>query len=731
MRKIFAQVTGSILLVLSLAAFSKVYAATPEKLQAKFVSYDDSKHQMIAQGRVEFADGSITVRADEARYDTEKNVVYFQGATLIIIADFGFKKEKANISCVNPVFFRKTRQLVAEGPIIIEFGKTKIEGSVLSYDQQESLVSMPEAKVANLASNEILSGKNFTYHSKLDRGSLDEFNGTLRGSDIWYYAKGKKIIFSQDTAHIDEGEVSSCGYSDRLYHFTAQSADYRKDKFLKMQQCGYWEREKKWVSVHRIDIPLTNKNIKTTSGYSRYDGMYVKTTEIQDLPGKNYREVFKDATSLNGLGIGFREYHINSGREQYWGAYAAINPIDFGSYWKGEYETKGTGGQLLWSVQKMGNVAWERRNELSSQLSYLGRQGAYKHSLDLYYAFQPANSDTSSFNVSLSETIKLSKKVQFAVSGNYWQNKSLLAPESSNYQSAMELEYTEKKYFSQLTYQQSKYGVDVSPQFAISTTLDSPFQFDFSSARNVNHSNQVDVSQVFFAGRYMPDSWRIAPGIFFSTGIQLQQTNFSDSNSISQWNAIGSVMANFSRRFYGSMTYRYASTRGVDSLWNVDNTSKQTQLETLLHYRINSDYRVHMRSRFNLLSGGLDSLRLMMDGRSYPLWNWSVESEYSGILNQWTRVSAFFTFNPKSSITGLVRFDFNPVSANFEQASIRLEGPIAKVWTYNIKLDYDVQNPNFKVAEIQMVRVGTCRDVVFSFYPYDKVFFVQLRLKNF
>jgi lipopolysaccharide assembly outer membrane protein LptD (OstA) len=707
-----------------------VSAAAPKKnegIRAASIVYDET-NVLVARGDVQYTDDEYEMKAKTVRYDTDKAVMLAEGGVIVTIYKVDTSGKTGILYADKLEYNKKENVVVAYGNVKLDIDGNEIQGNKLEYYRQlHSLVVTKNASFKN-KDGDTVTGSSLHYDVESKQGQVEKFIYTFSEDGIIYNTWGESLNFSDDKTVLQKAELTTCNLKQPHFKFAAEKAEYYPKKKLILFGATSWEKDKKAAYVGKVVIPLHDKESAIPeAGYSADEGWYVKTKEFFDLTGKDYGIIYRDYMTRRGGGYGVRKYFFtdNGHKEIYW--YAARNPLTSNQTLKGEWRIQNSAQDQMLSVEDDSQKG--QGHELTAKWSYLGKGDKTTTTADVSALSQSSGDQQSNMDSHFSQSIRNSKELRTFLSYDFYRYNSKF----STYQDrngSIRFEYTQPQYIAQISSEEHKYGFDYIPKFDIQSTFSSPLQFQFSTARVSRNYSDFSVQQSELISRYNSEPVKISKTTFLQTNANIKRTAFSDNNNLTDWNGTVNVLTNFNARLYTNTSFKHSQSRGFNPLLEGSTDNDASKMGMDINYRFDDNYRMRLSGDYDLRSRMLNSITVNVDGRTYPFWNWSINGEYSGQNQDWKSVGAYLTLNPDSRIMGYIKVNYSLEERALSEASLRLEGDLFDVWSYSIKTDYARYNSLTTVSELKFTRSLHCRDLAFTAYPHENMFFMEMILKN-
>ncbi len=704
-------------------------AGQTESLQAETVWYEEKENRLKAAGNVHFADGDYRLTAATASYDIDGETLRASGAVVFTVAGFNAKGDTAVLRTENIVFERGRDKVRAENGVAITIAGTAVTGKTLEYDRAGGRLTVSGAVTVRRDTDNPVSGDSLVYDTALSRGTIANFATVVVSEGIEYATAGKTLTFGDDKTEMSAAVVSTCDQPRPHYTFRIGKVDHYHDKKLVLSDSRYWQGDKKILAAKKTVIAIRDgEPVLPVTGYNDQDGWYIRTREYYDLAGKDYGVVYTDYMAWRGLGAGVREFrHDKAGvlRDEY-SLYASRKPWAANQIVQGEWRTSaGLRSQFL-SFRSEEN-GWRRTGDLLSANWYMMDAGdAAKTIAEASFSRQLGSATFTSARIG--QTISLAKG--FRAFWDYGASRNLGAGGYRLTDRTLDtrLEWTKADYVATISTQEKQSGIDYIPKLVYYTTRPSPWQFAVATARATSAVKDITLQQTDFKTHYRSKPRKIAAGTFLSAVSTASYSSFGATGA-ADLQLKTNLLKNISEKIYINTSLLLGQRRGYNPLYKTvaDGNTRQFDVET--DYILDEYHRVNLTVGYDLARRSCRPLLLSLEGRAYPLWSWNLYSEYQPSQSGWNTVGAMLAFNPESGISGYIRTEYDLAVGALREASVRLEGLLAKKWSCSVKTDY-YSGGAINLSEIQFIKDNHCQDLVVSYYPRQKMFFCEIRLRN-
>ncbi|MDT8903572.1 LptA/OstA family protein [Anaeroselena agilis] len=701
----------------------------PESLQADTIRYEEKDNRLTAAGNVLFVDGDYRLTAAAASYDIDGETLRANGAVVFTVAAFNAKGETAVLQAENITFDRDHEKARAENGVVLTIGGTVVTGQTLEYDRAAGRLTVNGAVAVRRDADSPVHGDSLVYDTALSRGTIANFATAVVSEGVEYATAGKALTFGDDKTEMSAAVVTTC---DRLRpHYTLRvgKVEHYHDKKLVLSDSQYWQGDKKLLAAKKTVVAIRDgEPVLPVTGYNDQDGWYIRTREYYDLAGKDYGVVYADYMAWRGLGVGVREFrHDKAGvlRNEY-SLYASRKPWAANQIVQGEWRSAGGSRSQLISFRSEEND-WRGAGDLLSANWYLMDAGKTAKTVAEASASRQIGSATFT-SIRLGQTIGLDKEVR-----GFWDYSATRNLAWSGYKYTdrtfdTRLEWTKPGYVAAISTQEKKNGIDYTPKLAYYTTRSSPWQFAVATAHATSADKSATLQQTDLKTYYRTKPRKIAPGTFVSTVSTASYSSFGATGA-SDLLLKTNLLKNISEKIYINTSLSLGQGRGYNPLFKTAAVGATRQFDVETDYILDEYHRVNLIVGYDLARRRYRPLLLSLEGRAYPFWNWNLYSEYQPSQSGWNTVGAMLAFDPGSGVTGYIRTEYDLAIGALREASIRLEGLLAKKWSCSVKTDY-YSGGAINLSEIQFVKDNHCQDLVVSYYPRQKMFFCQIRLKN-
>lgn len=703
-------------------------AGQPESLQADTLWYEEGENRLKAAGNVVFADGDYRLTAAAASYDIDDETLRARGAVVFTVAGFNAQGDTAVLRTDNIVFERGRDKARAENGVDLTIAGTAVTGETLEYDRAAGQLTVSGAVTVRRDTGNPVRGDSLVYDTAHSRGTIANFATVVVSEGVEYAAAGKTLTFADDKTEMAAAVVTTCDHPRPHYTFRIGTVEHYPDKKLVLTDSRYRQGDKKLLAAKKTVVAIRDgEPVLPVTGYNDQDGWYIRTREYYDLAGKDYGVVYADYMAWRGFGAGFREFrHDKAGtvRDEY-SLYASRKPWAANQIVQGEWRAAAGNRSQFFSFRSEEND-WRRTGDLLSANWYLMDAGtAAKTTVQADFSRQLGSATFTSAR--LGQAINLAKGVRAFWDYSASRNLAWTGYKLTDRTFDTRLEWTKPDYVAAISTQEKQSGIDYTPKLAYYTTRSSPWQFAVATARATSADKGTTLQQTDLKTYYRSKPKKIAPGTFLSTVSTASYSSFGATGA-ADLQLKTNLLKNVSEKMYINTSLSLGQNRGYNPLYKSIADSDTSQFDVETDYILDEYHRVNLTIGYDLAHRHGRPVLLSLEGRAYPFWNWNLYSEYQP-AGGWNAVGAMLAFNPESGITGYIRTEYDLAVGVLREASVRLEGLLAKKWSYGVKTDY-YSGGAINLSEIQFIKDNHCQDLVISFYPRQKMFFCQVRLKN-
>jgi hypothetical protein len=466
-----------------------------------------------------------------------------------------------------------------------------------------------------------------------------------------------------------------------------------------------------------------------SAGYSDDEGGYVKTKKYYDLEANNYGIVYRDYMTRKGLGLGVREhYYLSGAKEEDLYIYGTKGVSESVASIKGEYRLSDPNTYSLFSLTREHNDGDVSGDRLYSFWNYSNAGRDNQTNMYLYYS-EDTKLGNNYLSGQLSEYLRLSDHLRSDMHFNFYYTDSSYDEARFDRNYSISLEYAKDNYSAQLYGYEALSGNDYLPKLTLKSSLNTPVQFEVTTAHIVSNETNFSIQQSDFKANYLSQPSRIHESAYVTYNVSYLRSMFSTSDMYEKWSANTSILANITPKAYIGTRLNVERNMGYDPV-QVTHGIDYTSLDWDANWQLNQDYRI-------ILSGGYDfeqelynATEVKVMGTSYPFWSWTLAAKYDFNTNTHQSTGLYLTLNPQTGITGYVDINYDQQLGELTNFVTRLEFPIKNNWDITAAMQYNTYDRSFNVSELKAVRALHCREWTISLYPQAKKYFMYYTLKN-
>ncbi|MDR1701476.1 MAG: hypothetical protein LBR56_01720 [Sporomusaceae bacterium] len=700
-----------------------------DMLEADNLIFDQNTQIMTAVGNVKYLDADYAIFSQFLTYDSQKEILTARQITSVTIKNFQEEGQTATLYAQDIVKYND--RFLAQGAVKLIFADNIFQGETLEYLTEENNLKLT-TKVQITSAEKKISGDFFVYDIAKKEGRVDNFAYHFTHQDTIYFSRGKSLTYNETETVIKEAQITTCEGESPHYHFSVDKSIYYPQKKLVFYNSSYWHGTKKLFQASQTVVGLyKDEPLLPLTGYSEDEGWYIRFKEYHELPGEDYRFIYKDILSFRGLGLGFREYHFgkNASIDEF-SLYTSYNPFTANKGLKGDWSSAQAGQRQMISFESKNALLPYTGRELQSNGSFIFSTNSVQTTANLNYSANTHNPQNSYYwNGNIAQRIKNSKDLITYWNYNYSANRYSSSPIYNNYNYSLRFEYTKPAYIANLSLEKNKYGYDYLPKFTFQTKRSSSWQFGFNTAQIKQNYTDFKIWQTDFLTEYKGKVKKLGNDIFFLTNGTAAYTIYGDKKHLTDYQSNTTFLKNISAQYYLSANILFGEQRGFNGLAQTFSKQKLGKASLAANYIINDDYRLNAGLVYNFEQKYAEVFLVNFEGRTYPFWNWNLALEYDARLNSLKTAGLGLTFNQDSGFTGNLKINYDPLDRSIQEASVRLEKNMGQNWSCSVKSDY-LRDAMLDIAEISVIRKMHCQDYVLSIYPQEKIFLLEVHLKN-